>query len=112
MALREVLIMKILFRLRLKFFIQTSFQARKQNFESSFEIYFHHISFDRIQNFAKYESDVPMYGTLYDYDSIMHYSANAFSNNGNKTIVAKEPGADRLMVWTLRFYIKRNLLSE
>ncbi|KAL1374984.1 hypothetical protein pipiens_017775 [Culex pipiens pipiens] len=40
-------------------------------------------------NFQLYGSDqVSNFGTAYDYGSIMHYSATAFSINGQKTIVA------------------------
>ncbi|XP_029720896.2 seminal metalloprotease 1 [Aedes albopictus] len=40
-------------------------------------------------NFRMYDSDrVSNFGTDYDYGSVMHYSATAFSINGEKTIVA------------------------
>ncbi|XP_050352269.1 zinc metalloproteinase nas-13-like, partial [Nymphalis io] len=39
-------------------------------------------------NFAKYTIDtVTDFGVRYDYDSVMHYPATAFSKNGNKTII-------------------------
>ena len=39
-------------------------------------------------NFNKYDRNkITDYGVSYDYDSVMHYSAYAFSKNGNRTIV-------------------------
>lgn len=41
-------------------------------------------------NFQKYSSGyITSFNLPYDYDSIMHYSNNAFSVNGNITIVPK-----------------------
>lgn len=41
----------------------------------------------REHNFNKYnESVVTDFGIQYDYESVMHYSAKAFSRNGNNTI--------------------------
>ncbi|KAF2896026.1 hypothetical protein ILUMI_10149 [Ignelater luminosus] len=41
-------------------------------------------------NFAMYdEGETTNFGEKYDYDSLMHYSAYAFSVNGSKTIVTK-----------------------
>lgn len=40
-------------------------------------------------NFAKYRQDeVTDFGVPYDYGSVMHYRATAFSKDGNRTIVA------------------------
>lgn len=45
-------------------------------------------------NFNKYSSsEVSGFGQDYDYGSVMHYSAYAFSENGQKTIVTKDPNA-------------------
>ncbi|KAG0720479.1 Zinc metalloproteinase nas-4 [Chionoecetes opilio] len=45
-------------------------------------------------NFNKYSSsEVSGFGEDYDYGSVMHYSAHAFSENGQKTIVTVDPGA-------------------
>lgn len=49
-------------------------------------------------NFVVYESEVSMYGTEYDFESITHYPSTAFSSNGNPTLVSKEPGGDKIMV--------------
>jgi len=57
------------------------------------------IMFDNIQsgaehNFDKYSSSViGGFGENYDYGSVMHYSAYAFSSNGQKTIVTKDSNA-------------------
>lgn len=40
------------------------------------------------RNFIKYSSsEVSHFNTTYDYDSVLHYSAYAFSRNGRPTIV-------------------------
>lgn len=42
-------------------------------------------------NFVKYDSKtVTDFGVGYDYQSIMHYSKNAFSKNGKPTMLPKE----------------------
>lgn len=41
-------------------------------------------------NFIKYtNSQVTNFNTTYDYNSIMHYSATAFSKDGNATMIPK-----------------------
>ncbi|KAK4306278.1 hypothetical protein Pmani_021900 [Petrolisthes manimaculis] len=58
------------------------------------------IMWDNIQagaehNFDKYSSAVVGgFGENYDYGSVMHYSAYAFSDNGQKTIVTTDPNAE------------------
>ncbi|CAB3237161.1 unnamed protein product [Arctia plantaginis] len=46
-------------------------------------------------NFRKYNTfTVTDFGVGYDYDSVLHYSRNAFSINGKATIVPKQMGAE------------------
>lgn len=46
-------------------------------------------------NFRKYTKEqVTNFGIGYDYGSVLHYSAFAFSKNGEKTILAKFPTQD------------------
>ncbi|XP_019623419.1 PREDICTED: dorsal-ventral patterning tolloid-like protein 1 [Branchiostoma belcheri] len=48
-------------------------------------------------NFNRYsEVDVTVLGQAYDFGSVMHYSATAFSSNGSPTIVARDPEAPTL----------------
>ncbi|KAL7645896.1 UNVERIFIED_CONTAM: hypothetical protein RMT77_002793 [Armadillidium vulgare] len=43
-------------------------------------------------NFEKYNTDfVTTFGVKYDYNSVMHYHSTAFSKNGKRTIVTKDP---------------------
>ncbi|KAL5277301.1 hypothetical protein ACFFRR_002497 [Megaselia abdita] len=54
------------------------------------EVHLENVKEDYRSNFKKYTRDeVTAYGARYDYDSIMHYSAYAFSSNGEPTMVAK-----------------------
>ncbi|XP_017151184.1 seminal metalloprotease 1 [Drosophila miranda] len=49
-------------------------------------------------NFNKYDSDtVEDYGEPYDYASVLHYTAYAFSKNGEMTIVPLQEGAEEVM---------------
>ncbi|XP_052852405.1 seminal metalloprotease 1 [Drosophila gunungcola] len=49
-------------------------------------------------NFNKYDNEtVEDYGEPYDYSSVLHYQAYAFSKNGEMTIVPLQEGAEELM---------------
>ncbi|XP_016977284.1 seminal metalloprotease 1 [Drosophila rhopaloa] len=49
-------------------------------------------------NFNKYDNEtVEAYGEPYDYSSVLHYTAYAFSKNGEMTIVPLQEGAEQLM---------------
>ena len=46
----------------------------------------------RERNFAKSTvNDTTNLGTLYDYNSVMHYGENAFSNGNGSTIITLQP---------------------
>lgn len=50
-----------------------------------------------------------MYGTEYDFESITHYPANAFSKNSKETIIAKDPAGENPMVNTKLKILVRKL---
>ena len=54
--------------------------------------------FHRTLSFFIYAKDFSMFNTPYDYESITHYGATAFSKDEKPTIVSKEPGGDLIMV--------------
>uniref|UniRef100_A0A182QCA5 Metalloendopeptidase n=1 Tax=Anopheles farauti TaxID=69004 RepID=A0A182QCA5_9DIPT len=59
------------------------------------EIVWDNIEDGKEHNFNIYNSDtVTDFNVQYDYGSVMHYSATAFSKNGEKTIVPKDPNAN------------------
>lgn len=65
------------------FFHQQSASERDQ----FIKIHWENIRRGREHNFQKYnESAISNYNVSYDYESIMHYSARAFSRNGQPTI--------------------------
>ncbi|KAF2884811.1 hypothetical protein ILUMI_21344 [Ignelater luminosus] len=59
------------------------------------DIIWQNIQEGKENNFNKYSSNVTTsFGEKYDYDSVMHYSAYAFSKNGERTIITKDPSAE------------------
>ncbi|KAF2884810.1 hypothetical protein ILUMI_21343, partial [Ignelater luminosus] len=69
-------------------------QQGASNRDDYIDIVWENIQEDKKSNFNKYSSNlISSFGEQYDYDSVMHYSAYAFSKNGNKTILTKDPNA-------------------
>ena len=67
-------------------------QKKNKNYRGekiNFNIYF--ILIDKRRNFEIHQS-INSLGTPYDYESIMHYGAYYFSENGQQTIASKPPG--------------------
>ncbi|TMW39165.1 hypothetical protein DOY81_015755, partial [Sarcophaga bullata] len=56
-------------------------------------IMWENIKANHTHNFVINKNDYTDFGVPYDYKSIMHYSAKAFSKNNNKTIVPKDANA-------------------
>ena len=70
-------------------------QQNTYNRDDYVEILFDNIQEDLIHNFAVYnDTTLTDFNTTYDYDSIMHYSAYAFSKNGQPTMKAKTENRD------------------
>ena len=61
-------------------------EQSRQDRDSYVRIVWENIAEDHIYNFNQHLSECKDYGN-YDYQSIMHYPANAFSKNGKATIV-------------------------
>ncbi|XP_058788817.1 zinc metalloproteinase nas-13-like [Phymastichus coffea] len=70
-------------------FLHEQSRYERDNYVS---IQWHNIQRGRETNFEKSQrSTTDALGVGYDYGSVMHYSANAFSRNGQPTIVPREP---------------------
>lgn len=75
-----------------EFLHAVGFQHQQCSFERDdyVEIHLENVEKNQQHNFDKYtKNQVTNYNTRYDYNSIMHYEANAFSKNGRPTMVAK-----------------------
>ncbi|KAL5277302.1 hypothetical protein ACFFRR_002498 [Megaselia abdita] len=75
-----------------EFLHAVGFQHQQCSYERDnyVEVHLENVEKDQRHNFDKYtRQEVTNYGTRYDYDSIMHYDAYAFSMNGKPTMVAK-----------------------
>lgn len=58
------------------------------------KINWENIATEQQHNFNKYTTQADTLGLPYDYFSIMHYEWNAFSTNGQATVVALQPGVN------------------
>ena len=68
-------------------------EHRRADRDEYVEIKWENIEEGKEHNFDKLEPGAAnTLGYAYDYESIMHYRANAFSINGQDTIVSKQPG--------------------
>ena len=75
-----------------EFLHAAGFQHQQCSYERDdyVELFLENVEPDMRFNFDKYtEAEVTNFGTRYDYDSIMHYDAYAFSMNGKKVMVPK-----------------------
>ncbi|XP_037810011.1 zinc metalloproteinase nas-1-like [Lucilia sericata] len=70
-------------------------QNRKER-DSFVTIQFKNVQRMAVSNFQRMPNTVA-FGVGYDYGSVMHYSPNAFSSNGQPTIVAKKPEGRNVM---------------
>uniref|UniRef100_A0A034WR02 Metalloendopeptidase n=1 Tax=Bactrocera dorsalis TaxID=27457 RepID=A0A034WR02_BACDO len=71
-------------------------EQNRQERDSYVDIMMENVQPNAVSNFEKAQHTVA-YGVPYDYGSVMHYSANAFSRNGRPTIVAVQPGGSQRM---------------
>ncbi|XP_054728325.1 hatching enzyme 1.2 [Anastrepha obliqua] len=71
-------------------------EQNRQERDSYVNIQMQNIQPSAVNNFEKAQSTIA-FGVPYDYGSVMHYSANAFSRNGRPTIVSVQPGGSQLM---------------
>ncbi|XP_017475747.1 PREDICTED: high choriolytic enzyme 1 [Rhagoletis zephyria] len=71
-------------------------EQNRQERDSYVNIQIQNVQPSAAPNFEKAQSTIA-FGVPYDYGSVMHYSANAFSRNGRPTIVAVRPGGNQLM---------------
>ncbi|XP_037952066.1 zinc metalloproteinase nas-4 [Teleopsis dalmanni] len=71
-------------------------EQNRQERDSFVSIQYQNIQANAMPNFEK-AAKTMAYGVPYDYGSVMHYSSNAFSNNGQPTIIAMQSGGSNLM---------------
>ncbi|XP_004530383.1 high choriolytic enzyme 1 [Ceratitis capitata] len=71
-------------------------EQNRQERDSYVDIQMHNVQPSAVANFEKAQRTIA-FGVPYDYGSVMHYSANAFSRNGRPTIVAVQPGGGQKM---------------
>ncbi|XP_011193243.2 high choriolytic enzyme 1 [Zeugodacus cucurbitae] len=71
-------------------------EQNRQERDSYVDIMMENVQPSAVSNFEKAQQTVA-FGVPYDYGSVMHYSANAFSRNGRPTIVAVQPGGSQRM---------------
>ncbi|XP_061398643.1 zinc metalloproteinase nas-4-like [Musca vetustissima] len=71
-------------------------EQNRQERDGYVDIKYKNIKQAAYDNFKKVSPTIA-FGVPYDYASVMHYSAKAFSQNGQPTIVAKHPKGNQMM---------------
>ncbi|XP_073820038.1 hatching enzyme 1.2-like [Musca autumnalis] len=71
-------------------------EQNRQERDEFVDIKYENVKEAAYENFKKV-SPTAAFGVPYDYGSVMHYSPRAFSQNGQPTIVAKNPDGNRIM---------------
>jgi len=76
----------------ISFYAYTRFSSERDNY---IQINWNNIKPDAWTNFKQFVSHVSMFSTLYDYNSIMHYSPKAFAiDRSQNTIIPMQSAPD------------------
>ncbi|XP_013100975.1 hatching enzyme 1.2-like [Stomoxys calcitrans] len=71
-------------------------EQNRQERDAFVHIQYRNIKQSAYDNFKKVSPTIS-FGVPYDYGSVMHYSSKAFTQNGEPTIVAKQPDGNEVM---------------